>query len=511
MLLALESLAIVSMLELVLWLAPLWNWRRVIAPALLVLVAIASVLPVSVRPDLWTTLIALFGAYRCINLGRVAANRIQPDYLYHVSRQTALSLIGLQIAAAIVGGLSWQYHLGSLWWESVLAGLQLIATLALLAATLRHLRLVQPPRLRETFAEKDLPTLTVAIPARNETDDLEACLQSVVASTYPKLEVLVLDDCSQNKRTPEIIRTFAHAGVRFIAGEAPPENWLAKNYAYAQLAAEANGEVLLFCGVDTRFQPGSFDAIIRNFMQKRVSMVSVVPRNEPPQRISPAAWFMQTSRYAWELALPRRLAQRPPVLSTCWLISRMGLKAAGGFEAVRRKGVPESYFARAAAATGGYRFLAADTAIGLTSQKKPAEQRATAIRTRYLQLHRKPELTAVVSILEFGLLLGPLILLASAIMQQHVLLAVLPALSLAAVLIMYSRVFTVTYRRFYLRSVWLLPLAALYDIGLLNYSLWQYEFGEVIWKGRNVCIPVMRVVPNLPVSVPSTSDSVRKS
>jgi hypothetical protein len=28
--------------------------------------------------------------------------------------------------------------------------------------------------------------------------------------------------------------------------------------------------------------------------------------------------------------------------------------------------------------------------------------------------------------------------------------------------------------------------------------MWQYEFHEVLWKGRNVCLPVMRIIPNLP-------------
>jgi len=36
------------------------------------------------------------------------------------------------------------------------------------------------------------------------------------------------------------------------------------------------------------------------------------------------------------------------------------------------------------------------------------------------------------------------------------------------------------------------------DLFLINYSMWKYEFSDVDWKGRNVCIPVMHVVPTLP-------------
>jgi hypothetical protein len=37
-----------------------------------------------------------------------------------------------------------------------------------------------------------------------------------------------------------------------------------------------------------------------------------------------------------------------------------------------------------------------------------------------------------------------------------------------------------------------------YDMAILHYSMWQYEFSEVDWKGRNICVPAMHVIPHLP-------------
>ena len=85
--------------------------------------------------------------------------------------------------------------------------------------------------------------------------------------------------------------------------------------------------------------------------------------------------------------MPRRLLQRPPVLSTCWLITRDALEAAGGFQAAERKGVPESYLARATAGhADGYSFLQSDADIGVTAEKNPDEQQATAIRHALLTI-----------------------------------------------------------------------------------------------------------------------------
>lgn len=50
--------------------------------------------------------------------------------------------------------------------------------------------------------------VTVVVPARNEQDHIEACLDSVLGQTYRNLEVLVVDGASTD-RTPEIVRDYA--------------------------------------------------------------------------------------------------------------------------------------------------------------------------------------------------------------------------------------------------------------------------------------------------------------
>lgn len=56
----------------------------------------------------------------------------------------------------------------------------------------------------------DLPLVTIIIPARNEAHNIGACLQSVLAQTYPStyLEVLVVNDHSIDE-TASIVRQFA--------------------------------------------------------------------------------------------------------------------------------------------------------------------------------------------------------------------------------------------------------------------------------------------------------------
>jgi hypothetical protein len=413
------------------------------------------------------------------------------DYLRKVASKTSLWIFILQAGFLAVINIKLGNHWSFTYWLQIIAALQFMGGLLLLTTTLRQYQKTKIS-LEQKTANKDLPSLTVCIPARNETKDLELCLESLLRSNYPKLETIVLDDCSQNQRTPEIIRGYAQAGVRFIAGEVPPKDWLPKNYAYQELARVANGRLLLFCGVDTRFEPDTLRAIVDEMSARSVDMVSIMPINHMPHHASLESFLAQPIRYAWELSLPRGFIKRPPVLSTCWSIAANELKKAGGFEAVARSNSPESYFARRLANTNKYAFLKSSSALGLRCDKLTSEQRDTAIRTRYPQTHRRPEIVGLLSLAEGLLLLAPFALLLAAVLQEEMILALLSGLSCVMIISFYSLVTTMTYRSFMPFSLVLLPFAVVYDVAILNYSMWRYEFGEVYWKGRNVCVPALQ-------------------
>ena len=473
--------------------------RRLLTDILTILLAFGVGALLYIKLDAVTVVIGLMTVYRIINLERLTHRRLADDYVNHLARRASLSMIIAQLLLVGLLGAQTLLAITTSNWLLALALLDLV-TAGIFAHTIdRQGRLTAPPKVMASRNERDLPTLTVAIPARNETADLEACLQTLVKSSYLKLEILVLDDCSQNQRTPEIIRQFAHDGVRFIAGKVPPDSWLAKNHAYQQLLEEANGDLILFCGVDARFEHGSLQAIVETMLDRHKTMLSIIPRNLIPSRFKLEALLVQPGRYAWELVLPRRWLDRPPVISCCWLVQKQMLADSGGFAAVSRAVQPERYFARYAALhQDGYSFMQSGEQLGLASAKSFDDQRATAVRTRYPSLHRRIELTALVSLAELLLLVVPYCSLIYCIASSRWIIAIINASCCLLLSYVYNQVVRVTYQHSLARGLWLLPFAALYDVALLNYSMWQYEFSEVIWKGRNVCIPVMRVIPHLP-------------
>jgi hypothetical protein len=475
---------------------PLWRFRAPLAILSLLTLSAACAGLLLTRPGLWTVLLATVGAYRVFNLMRVLENRMREQYARSTVSLTALWLAAAQ--AVILVGLetSWP-QAGPAQYIRALAATQLVVALLLAWSTLRQLHTTSPAaahpkRLR--LNDRDLPSVTVAIPARNEDAQLEACLDSMLASDYPKLEIIVLDDCSGD-RTPEIIKQYAHDGVRFIRGREPSEGWLAKNQAYDRLYQEASGTLILFCGVDVRLQRSSVRQLVTALIQRDKTMLSVLPLNPPQSGNLP---LVQLMRYYWEMAPPRRLFNRPPVLSTCWLITKEAIKQAGGFASVKRSVTPEAHFARAATIDDHYSFIRSDAPLGISSQKPSSEQLSTAIQTRYPQLHRRPELVLLVALAEVGLILSPLVILTFAVAVNDTLLL---AVTLATLLLhglifraLWQAIFT--YRRRWTIFIFLPTIVT--DLVLLHYSMYKYEFSEVYWKGRNVCYPVMRVYDRLP-------------
>ncbi|MGH7157478.1 MAG: glycosyltransferase family 2 protein [Candidatus Saccharimonadales bacterium] len=491
-------LALSIAVELGLQLPGLWALRRPLAVAGMLALAAGGTLLLAWRLNVFSVLIVALAGYRMFNMARVVGGRMHEHYLRRATLRTSMVVIILQGVVALAW-LAWeQWHTtGHVTWTAI-ASLQFVAAAVSLASVMRTTKRTSWPAAQKHYSDDELPTLTVAIPARNETDELQSCLQSLVASDYPKLEILVLDDCSQTKRTPEIIRSFAHAGVRFIQGEQPPPTWLAKNYAYDQLLRHTSGELVLFCGADIRFERDSLRKLASLMIQRRKSMVSILPLRSPGNY--GAASLIQAMRYWWELVPPRRFTNRPPVLSSCWIISRDALQKAGGFKAVARSIVPEAHFAKAAIRMrDGYSFLRAGRGNGIVSVKTLTGQRDTAVRMRYPQVHRRPEQVAIHSFLEFSFLLLPFALSLGGFFVDIGLAAQVIA-TLACLLLITTHELVVLSTKV---NTWWFGLIAppfmiLADIVLLHYSMWKYEFSVVEWKGRNICIPAMHVIPHLP-------------
>jgi len=151
----------------------------------------------------------------------------------------------------------------------------LVALLAVLVAA--SVNVANLDRLAPTAPPQEGPLVSVLIPARNEAHNIAQCVGSVLAQDWPNLEVVVLDDRSEDG-TGEILRTFHDPRLRVIHGAELPAGWVGKNWACHQLSQAARGEWLIFIDADTAHASGFVSAAIPFAQKTRADLVSAWPR-----------------------------------------------------------------------------------------------------------------------------------------------------------------------------------------------------------------------------------------
>ena len=170
------------------------------------------------------------------------------------------------------------------------------------------------------------PVVSIIVPARNEEACLGACLESLVAQTGIRFEIMVVDDASTD-RTAEIARSFvtrepmtandatgrdtssscaeyhgnaingttesralppramSPAGggcqsLQVIPAGLLPEGWTGKNNAMSAGAKAAKGKWLLFTDADTIHKPGSLARAVAEAKHHNAALLSYSPEQE---------------------------------------------------------------------------------------------------------------------------------------------------------------------------------------------------------------------------------------
>ncbi|HEV2875790.1 MAG TPA: glycosyltransferase family 2 protein [Nitrososphaeraceae archaeon] len=113
----------------------------------------------------------------------------------------------------------------------------------------------------------NLPLVSVIVPARNEQDNIQRCLLSLLAQNYPSFEVIVVNDSSTDY-TPEIVRKIKISRIKqkeggdksldtdrlkIITVTEKPEKWTGKTWASEQGYSHSTGNILLFTDADTYY------------------------------------------------------------------------------------------------------------------------------------------------------------------------------------------------------------------------------------------------------------------
>jgi chlorobactene glucosyltransferase len=185
------------------------------------------------------------------------------------------------------------------------------------------------------------PLVSVIIPARNEQRNIERCVRSVLATTYPSIEVIVVDDHSTDG-TADIARAIARLDdrLRIVAAPDLPAGWFGKQWACATGARSARGKLLLFTDADTRHAPDLITRSVNALQNRRADLLTVVGHQEMhsfwERIVQPQFFGLLLARYGGTEDVSN--ARRPADVianGQFILVAREPYESLGGHERVR--------------------------------------------------------------------------------------------------------------------------------------------------------------------------------
>jgi glycosyltransferase involved in cell wall biosynthesis len=201
------------------------------------------------------------------------------------------------------------------------------------------------PALADVAASTQSVRVAVCIPARNERENIEACVRSVLSSREVDVRAYVYDDESTDG-TGEILARLAAEDARVVVvpRRALPTGWNGKQHACFRMAEHGLAydpalEWFLFTDADVRFEA---DAVARalGFAQRaNAALVSTVPREVTgsvgEMLLIPLIHFVLMGY----LPFGRMRATLDPAASAACgqfiLVSRTAYRASGGHEGFR--------------------------------------------------------------------------------------------------------------------------------------------------------------------------------
>jgi glycosyltransferase involved in cell wall biosynthesis len=125
--------------------------------------------------------------------------------------------------------------------------------------------------------DADCPRLSLIFAARDEEEKLPSALSTLVEIDYPQLEIIAVDDRSQDA-TPRILDDFAvkHHRLRIVHVRNLPPGWLGKPHALHMGYAASNGEWLLFTDADVKFMPDTLRRAVRLARERRLEHLTLL-------------------------------------------------------------------------------------------------------------------------------------------------------------------------------------------------------------------------------------------
>lgn len=188
------------------------------------------------------------------------------------------------------------------------------------------------------------PFVSVIVPARNEEDNIEKCLLSVLMQDYPNFEVVAVDDNSED-RTLEIMKGIESKQkfsekLKVISLSAKPDGWMGKTWASQQGYMNSRGDILLFTDADSLFQSRyTIELTVRQMLSDKLDALTGVPYLPPIDfwsKVVMPVWNLYSEIFGHGIADANNPESRIAfVMGSFFMVKKAVFEAIGTYTSVR--------------------------------------------------------------------------------------------------------------------------------------------------------------------------------
>jgi glycosyltransferase involved in cell wall biosynthesis len=170
------------------------------------------------------------------------------------------------------------------------------------------------------------PKVSIIVPARDEEAKIDAAMRSKLAIDYPNLEIIAVDDRSQDATGVLLDRLAAvDSRLTVVHLDSLADGWLGKSHAMHVAANRATGDYLLFTDADVFFAPDLLRKAVTMCEARGLDHLTLAPRLET------SGYFEKALELYFIVMLC--IASQPWLVRTGWRFSYVGV---GAFNLVRR-------------------------------------------------------------------------------------------------------------------------------------------------------------------------------
>jgi chlorobactene glucosyltransferase len=249
--------------------------------------------------------------------------------------------------------------------DFLLSWIWLAAVAWLITRAFQQRDLLQSLKSAEPPPPERAPKVAVIVPARDEAANIDRCLRSLVAQTYPasRLRIVVVDDHSRDQ-TFAIATALAQTNPQLMVLRSPPlpPHWVGKSHAcwIGARALDEDADWLCFVDADVWAEPSLIASAVAAATAEAFDLLSLAPRQElqsfAERLVMPCGLYLLACCQDLRTVQARNSSE-VTATGQFMLVRRVCYEGIGGHAAVRGAICEDLMLARLLKRSGGHAIL----------------------------------------------------------------------------------------------------------------------------------------------------------